>query len=159
MERAAVGDSEEVGIVRTAVGELEGEPRPRAGAGERFGVDVEGHGRHGERGAGGDGGAAGIADGEVPGAHPGGEFVALADGESDGGGADEGVGVLAAGFDAEGLGRGVMDGGIGGGRAVNDGQLVDGRLIDGGVGVGGGGDQTKENGAHGGPFWKFRITE
>jgi hypothetical protein len=37
--------------------------------------------------------------------------------------------------------------------------LVDGRLIDGGGGVGGGGDQTKGNGAHGDPSWELRIAE
>ena len=126
---------------------------------EGFGVDVEGHGRHGERGAGGDGRAVGVADGEVFGAHPAGEFVALADGESDGGGANEGVRVLLAGFDAEGLGRVVVDVGIGRGGAVDDGELVDGCLIDGSRGVGGDGDQTKEKCAHGRPSWGIRIAE
>ena len=123
------------------------------------GVDVEGHGRHGERGAGGDGRAVGVADGEVLGAHPAGELVALADGEGDGRGADEGVGILPAGFDAQGFGRVVMDGGIGRGGAVDDGELVDGRLIDGGRGVGGDGDQAKDKGAHGEPSWEIRIAE
>ena len=70
-----------------------------------------------------------------------------------------GVGVLAAGFDAEGLGRGVVDGGVGGGGAVDDGELIDGRLIDGGGGVGSDGDQTKNDGAHGRPSWEVRIPE
>ena len=111
---------------------------------ESFGVDVEGHGRHGERGAGGDGGAIGVAHGEALGAHPAGEFVALADGERDGGGADHSVRVLAAGFDAEGLRRGVVDGGIRGGGAVDDGKLIDGCLINGSRGVGGDGDQAEK---------------
>ena len=159
LEGAAIGDGEEDGILRAGGGELEGEAGPGASAGNGFGMDVEGHGGHGERGAGGDGGAVGVADGDVLGAHPGGEFVALADGERDGGGADEGVGVLAAGFDAEGLRRVVVDGGIRGGGAVDDGKLIDGRLIYGGGGVGGDGGQTEDKGAHGGPSWKFRIPE
>src|ERR1035438_6970209 len=123
----------------------------------RDGAGVAGHGGHGEGGAGGDGRTAGVADREVLGAHPGGEFVAFADGERDRDGADEGVGVLSAGLDAEGLRRGVVDGGIGGGGAVDDAQLIDGCLVDGGGAVGGDGDQTKGKGAHECPSWKFRI--
>ncbi len=125
LERAAIGDGEEDGVLRAGGGELEGEAGPGVGAGDGFGVDVEGHGRHGEGGAGGDGRAVGVADGEVLGAHPAGEFVALADGERDGGGADLGVGILAAGFDAEGFGRGVVDVGVCGGGAVDDGELIE----------------------------------
>ena len=158
-EGAAGGDGEEDGVLRTGGGELEGEAGPRVCAGDGFGVDVEGHRRHRESGAGGDGRAVGVADGEVLGTHPAGEFVALADGEGDRGGANLGVGVLAAGFDAEGLGRGVMDVGVCGGGAVDDGQLIKRCLIDGGGGVRSDGDQTKNDSAHGGPSWEIRIPE
>src|ERR1700722_17174982 len=46
-------------------------------------MHVERHGRHGERCAGRDGSAIQIADLEIFGAHPAGEFVALANGQID----------------------------------------------------------------------------
>src|SRR6185312_12723451 len=113
------------------------------------GVDVEGHGGHGNGGSGGDGGAIGIADGEVFGADPAGEFVALADGEVDGGGVNEGVRELAAGLDAEGAGGCAMDGGVRGGGAVKDGEVIEGRLVDRGGGVRGHGGEEKGQSAHG----------
>ena len=76
-----------------------------------------------------------IADGERVCAYPAREFVAFADGEGDGSGAHERVGVLASGLDAERLGRGVVNGGISGGGAVNHSKLVYGRLVDGGGGA------------------------
>jgi len=106
-------------------------------------VDVERHGGHRERGAGGDGGTVRVADGEVFGADPAGELVAFADGEVEGGGANDGVGVLTAGLDPKGAGGGVVDGGIGRGGAVKDGEVVEGRLVDGGRCMGGDGGNEK----------------
>ena len=157
LEGAAVGDGEEDLVLGAGGGEFEGDAGPGAGAAEGCGVDVEGHGGHGESGAGGDGRAAGIADGEVLGADPAGEFVALADGEGDGGGFDEGVGILAAGLDAEGAGRGAVDGGVGGGGAVENGEVIEGRLVDGGCGGRGNGREEEGETRMEPPDW-YRIS-
>ncbi len=132
VECSAVGDGEHEVVLGARGGEAEMHAGPIARAGDRFRLHIERHGSHGERGAGGDGRAVEIADGELVGADPAGEFVGLADGEGDGSGLDASVASGVAGFEAHRHLAIAGDGGIGGGDAAQGGPGGAG-AVEGGV--------------------------
>ncbi len=99
-ERSAVCDREHDAVLRARRGEPQMDLGPIARAGQRFRLDVEWQGRHAKRGAGGDGRTAQVADGELVGPDPAGEFICFANRECDRRGLNAGIAIRAPRFQA-----------------------------------------------------------
>ncbi len=112
VERPAGANAHHDVVLRSGGGESEADRSPIVGAGDGCGMHVKGHRGHGESGADGDGGAPGIADFHAGGAHPGLDLIAMAGDERGGRKVGARGGAIGAGFQAEGFGVIVGNGGV-----------------------------------------------